>query len=53
MPLKKPVQCADVLAQLCRVWALMGYSVVRVPGLMALAENLGALHCMAKIVARG
>ena len=35
------------------IWALMGYSVVRVPGLMALAENLGALHCMAKIVARG
>ena len=35
------------------IWALMGYSVVRIPGLRGLAENLGALHCMAKVVERG
>ncbi|MFK7943720.1 MAG: hypothetical protein AB8B85_12520 [Paracoccaceae bacterium] len=34
------------------IWAMLGYSVTRIPGLMPLAENLGALHCMAKIVAR-
>ena len=34
------------------IWAMMGYSVMRIPGLMPLAENLGALHCMAKVVAR-
>jgi hypothetical protein len=34
------------------IWAMLGYSVIRVPNLMALAENLGALHCMAKVVAR-
>ena len=34
------------------IWAMLGYSVTRIPGLMPLAENLGALHCMAKVVAR-
>ena len=34
------------------IWALLGYSVIRIPGLMPLAENLGALHCMAKVVER-
>ena len=34
------------------IWAMLGYSVIRIPGLMPLAENLGALHCMAKVVER-
>ena len=34
------------------IWALLGYSVTRIPGLMSLAENLGALHCMAKVIER-
>lgn len=34
------------------IWAMLGYSVIRVPNLLTLAENLGALHCMAKVVAR-
>lgn len=34
------------------IWAMMGYSVTRIPWMMPLAENLGSLHCMAKVVAR-
>lgn len=34
------------------IWSDLGFTVTRVPNMLGPAENLGSLHCMAKVVAR-
>lgn len=34
------------------VWEKLGYDVIRLGNFLPLAENLGALHCMGKVLAR-
>lgn len=35
-----------------QIWENLGFTVRPIPGLLALAENRGALHCMCKVIKR-
>lgn len=45
-------ELAEIDNQNAAIWSMLGYSVIRIPGMMPLAENLGSLRCMAKVIAR-